>query len=636
MNSTHPPVAIFAFSNDDDAHLPLLKKESKQINDIFATLHDKGVIEMYREESATLEEVARIFQRFDQRITIFHYGGHAGGHGLRLEEGDAQATGLAAYFEQQRDQLQLVFLNGCSTLPQVERLMELGVKAVIATSAPIEDGKAVEFSREFYRGLSVRQPVRRAFESASAMLLSKYEGIEAPAIIQYRSMMMRGLMDEEDDTESLPWGLYVHKDHTDILDWRMPVKPRRLQMRTDDADFQPNQYLKYVLDAMLFLDSELRDHLTNEEGLLVDASGNTLNDQQRFYLILQNLPWPIGAQFQKLVAMRTLQPERLRQIASTYLVTSQTLFCLIVAQFYEQPENGVKRDWSLLEEALNLDRKSFPIFNFLGHLEKLPYDQFFENNAPPLVEEVIPFLQELQDEQSDLHKAYLELEELRDSIQENRMNWEDAVDFYDDAEASLTILLSRVAFLVKYKLIAVRDIQIVNYRNSEIRYLHRLGELNGIGDMLGLSPRELRRFTNCDSILLVRHIDDLEDERCQGEVINLTPLLIDENAFLKHTTDVLNIYMYAFREGSTYYYYKVNSNIFNVLEDKESFLAIHNRREEDEDELFQRFLPVVQNAYLNNLEVANIAASPVYGKRNANPYAIVVKQMEAMLEKFSA
>jgi hypothetical protein len=35
-----------------------------------------------------------------------------------------------------KDSLQLIFLNGCSTLAQVDHLLKLGVPAVIATSAP--------------------------------------------------------------------------------------------------------------------------------------------------------------------------------------------------------------------------------------------------------------------------------------------------------------------------------------------------------------------------------------------------------------------------------------------------------------------------------------------------------------------
>lgn len=626
------PVVVFAFANDKTRYLHLLKQESGNMNEIISPLHDKGAIEMHREESANVEEIASIFQRFDQRIAIFHYGGHAGGSGLHLEEGLAGAEGLASYFEQQKENLKLVFLNGCSTLPQVELLMNLGIKAVIATSVPIEDPKAVEFAKEFYRGLSVRQPIGRAFTSASSMLRTKYDGVEAPGIIEFRG----GVNWDNKKTADFPWGLYVKEENKDILDWRLPVKAKRIQMSSSDNKYSSNQYLKYVLDAMLYLDDDLREELTNDDGLLVDTQGSPLNDQQKFYIILKNLPWPIGAQFQKLVALRALNLERLKQIASTYLVTSQTLLYLIIAQMIEAADKNRDEDWSLLREALTLNRKSFRTFDFLGQIKKLHYGDFFNAESPPFVSEILPFLEELQDEKSDLYKAYLELEELRDSIQEDRMDWGQAVDFYGDAEASLTILLSRVAFMVKYRLIAVRDIQIVNYRHSEIKYLHRLGELNGVGDTLGLSPRELTRFTNCDSILLVRDINDLGDAERGEDIINLTPLLIDENAFLGYSTDVLNIYMYAFKEGEDYYYYKVNSNIFHVMDQEEKFLVVNNRIPEDEDELFIRFMPIVQNDFIRKATMSNSEPNPVRASKNTNPYAKLVEQMENIFTTIGA
>lgn len=53
----------------------------------------------------------------------------------------ANANGLARLLGQ-RPNLQLVFLNGCSTEGQVAELLAQGVKVVIATDAPVNDRKA--------------------------------------------------------------------------------------------------------------------------------------------------------------------------------------------------------------------------------------------------------------------------------------------------------------------------------------------------------------------------------------------------------------------------------------------------------------------------------------------------------------
>ena len=66
----------------------------------------------------------------------------------------------------------LVFLNGCSTEPQVRRLREAGVKAVVATTHAIQDAVAAEFAAAFYAELAVR-PLRRAFDAAVQALRTR-------------------------------------------------------------------------------------------------------------------------------------------------------------------------------------------------------------------------------------------------------------------------------------------------------------------------------------------------------------------------------------------------------------------------------------------------------------------------------
>jgi phosphoribosylformimino-5-aminoimidazole carboxamide ribonucleotide (ProFAR) isomerase len=101
------------------------------------------------------------------RYVFFHYGGHAGGQQLDLEGGAGQALGLAHLLGRQAtQQLQIVFLNGCSTKEQVDRLLKLGVKVIIATSVAIKDKKAVEFAYRFYRKLANNGSIRQAFDNA--------------------------------------------------------------------------------------------------------------------------------------------------------------------------------------------------------------------------------------------------------------------------------------------------------------------------------------------------------------------------------------------------------------------------------------------------------------------------------------
>ena len=212
------PIIILSFANSETDHLRLLKRESRIINNRLASLHDKGFIEVYDEESLTNPELASIINRFHERLRIFHYAGHASGNKLFLEEGDALADGLAKLFELISENLVCLFLNGCSTLGQVKRLLELGIKSVIATAVPIADSTAVEFSDKFYEALASHKSIKDAFEFASAAISVSENGVETPAIIEYRSIKLSAA----DNPDVFPWGLYVNEDHKEVLEWKLP------------------------------------------------------------------------------------------------------------------------------------------------------------------------------------------------------------------------------------------------------------------------------------------------------------------------------------------------------------------------------------------------------------------------------
>ena len=147
------PIIILAFSNDQDAYLQMIVRERKSIFKALQQHQDRGYIQVHKEENTSIEDIFDLFNRYAGRIAIFHYGGHANGTHLQLEAGVgkaemADATGLAQLLGQQKA-LQLVFLNGCATQDQVEKLFSCGVKAVIATAVPINDEMATEFAEQF-------------------------------------------------------------------------------------------------------------------------------------------------------------------------------------------------------------------------------------------------------------------------------------------------------------------------------------------------------------------------------------------------------------------------------------------------------------------------------------------------------
>ena len=140
------PVFLFAFANDVAASLRL-DEEWRQTDKALQADEDAGRLKYHIIPYATRDDVWDKFNRFHNQVTIFHYGGHSGSEGLNLKGSVLEGKNLATLLEQEQN-LKLVFLNGCSNAGQVEGLLEKGVPAVIATSAPINDRRAINLARQ--------------------------------------------------------------------------------------------------------------------------------------------------------------------------------------------------------------------------------------------------------------------------------------------------------------------------------------------------------------------------------------------------------------------------------------------------------------------------------------------------------
>src|SRR5271166_1909826 len=172
------PVIVLAFANEQEGHRYLrdLPEELRQLQAILEAAEGKRLCKLVVRPNARLDQILETFTEHRDRVAIFHYGGHAGGDRLLLEstgtEGAvAHAEGLATFLGQRRN-LQLVFLNGCSTRAQAAGLLDAGVAAVIATARAIEDAVALEFAAAFYSELASGATLRAAYEAARGRVLA--------------------------------------------------------------------------------------------------------------------------------------------------------------------------------------------------------------------------------------------------------------------------------------------------------------------------------------------------------------------------------------------------------------------------------------------------------------------------------
>ena len=88
---------------------------------IFSKTLVNGLCRLEVLSNATLDQIFDVFTRNRNQVTILHYAGHADSGRLLFESSTAgrsaaHAAGLATFLGE-RQGLQLVFLNGCSTRP---------------------------------------------------------------------------------------------------------------------------------------------------------------------------------------------------------------------------------------------------------------------------------------------------------------------------------------------------------------------------------------------------------------------------------------------------------------------------------------------------------------------------------------
>jgi formylglycine-generating enzyme required for sulfatase activity len=219
---SNPPIIFLAFANEQDRSGQYLRDLPEEVRRLQATLEQaqgEGLCQVVVRPNATLDDILGVFlnSAYRDRIVIFHYGGHANSYQLLLEGANRQtqaidAAGLAAFLGQQKG-LQLVFLNACSTQPQVEALQRAGVPAVIATARAVKDDVAREFASLFYRSLAARAELKRGYLEA-----------ESAVKTHHGSGSTRGLYwDEPEITETWPWAFYEGKPGA--ADWRLPEAP---------------------------------------------------------------------------------------------------------------------------------------------------------------------------------------------------------------------------------------------------------------------------------------------------------------------------------------------------------------------------------------------------------------------------
>lgn len=281
-----PLNVLVVISNPED-YPPLdVEKEWQALSD---ALHDpiqEGMIALDRIDEATPGHLQQQLQKADYHA--FHFVGHGGFNeltqeGLLIFEDEnnhgrpLNGQALSALLGGERRSLVLAMLNACEGARSGENpfsgvaqnLVRLGIPAVIANQAPLQDQAAIALAREFYRSLAIGMPVDIALaEGRKAIYAAGDElGWNIPALF---------LRSASDGQIFQPQMLDMHKVVTTLkesLPANDPTPHHLIDTLEHFQNFHANLYEwkelhNYLNDVTMILDQFER------EVERLDASGN--------------------------------------------------------------------------------------------------------------------------------------------------------------------------------------------------------------------------------------------------------------------------------------------------------------------------------------------------------------------------
>ena len=590
------PVIFLAFANNAESPLPQLEREGENIYRSLNEGSGKGHYILHRESFATTEKITHYLIDYKDRVVLFHYGGHAEGDGLELNDQKAGADGIAQLIAGQK-QLKLVFLNGCSTQDQVQKLLELGVPAVIATSSPIDDTKATELAEQFYSALIKKHSIKEAFAMAAGLVKAK--GGEAE---QYRGIKLK------EEAEAFPWGLYT--DQEEVLDWKLPDKQsnrREIIIRNagDQFNFSKTPVNTHLTQILL---NVLRPFSRDIDYVLAKAEDDEEDPDVRLLqrAIMDSLPAPVGEQVRKLFSLdlqadqldRIGQP-RLDQLVRTYDTLVEFATHVLLSLLWEGKLKNPQLELSAeaaeqIRATLTLKKEDLATFDYNDTIKSIL--RFFDEAAllgkadSPIFIEELSLLWESMQQDEVFRDATAFMREIKKEVDENNVSAEEIESFCVQSETHLAEIFEFLGFIAKYKLNTIKSIAVTKGRNKSPRFRHYRVKLDTITAGYKDVDKEYDgTFTDNRSVIL------LKEERSIDHYLNLSPFIIDEHALLGKEKSKLFFFTYCDREKMELHYkyaYVQSEQDELILSDHHkdgAYLPVYEEIKEQLDEFCQLF-----------------------------------------------
>ncbi len=554
---------IISFANSSREPLASITAEDDHIHRILVE-NNRGNYSVHRESFATVDNINSALGTYSGNIAIFHYAGHASQTSLLFNDQEANGIGIAYQLKPSiaAGNLRLVILNGCSTAQQVNKLLDLGVPAVIATNASVDDTCAKIFGVEFFRNIcQKRMNVRNAFNAALASAQTA-----AKASLGLDDAVNRDLHLPGEKPREPFWGLF-YKNAAAVDMNPLPTAPDQAT-----ALYEPNIQLTQTIFTALVNDG-------NAPAIQLDErkKQEIIEDYVFQKTIMDVFPHPIAIQLKTLFAaeygseaLKKPSIKRLEQIARVFQITTEFMGIIMISQLWELKITQRVKDLpddieQLLESYFNLNIDERAVYNYSTlikgirkYIDTLDKVDYFVTELETLREE--------DDQNKKFGEACEYLAYIRNatypgkpvSIQEAEVG-----ELCLTAESMLSVFFEKLGFLHRYTLTSIQNIRINKYRHDVLtEFDHQVVKLMNSNASHEVNYYLLAKHLDNSGVILTKQnlsVFNVERRQYKGEALeflNLSPLVVDINAF-ESRADRSNLVFYGqYREADKVYVFR--------------------------------------------------------------------------------
>lgn len=266
-------------------------------------------------------------------------------------------------------------------------------------------------------------------------------------------------------------------------------------------------------------------------------------------LIIRNFPWPIGVELRRLFSASTRQLDRMRldQIFKTIERTMQFISFLMISQLWKDLReknltlpDGFKKEFSERIMVLSMGNYSWLIRSIGTFIQENGINWFMPEMGENFDKKFYAALDFWVPERNEIGHYQINL--TNEEIEKRCVEYEE----------KLSIILEKLSFIAKYKLVSVREIKVIHPKNQSAKFNHLIDLLSSSDSGFKAQEIEETKYAESNSVLLMKSLKSFD------EYLNLSPLVIDTNSEViddKEKFDIKkDIFMYTKFRGNQLMY----------------------------------------------------------------------------------